>query len=214
MPSSAALMAGCLDEAFAHMASDSLSEDLALTSAATSIMKGIEDFSMTQYTQLQAMPPAEMQPIIRGLLQAAGWLWYHTGPSSGLSHSAVDSAALCWYRCMRVVSDLLLLQSTSGRAWDTPAFQHLLTPRSRPQIPGELKASLVTAAYSSRCNKATAQRHIRLTAPAPAAVFVVSFCSCSGGYQLLTPVTAHAHLCQLLAMHICDTWWLQHADCP
>jgi hypothetical protein len=84
--------------------------------------------------ELAVLATQQWVPLLRDLLQAAGWLYPCFMPSSRLALHVKQGARVAWQRCMRLSASLI----GQLQAPDEAAFQLLVEPRSQPQIPGEI----------------------------------------------------------------------------
>jgi hypothetical protein len=79
---------------------------------------------------------AALQPHLRNLLQAAGWLYPCFMPSSRLAPQVMGSAVETWVCCMTLANQILYRNLPTSMT----AFQFLAEPRRRPQVPGGFAA--------------------------------------------------------------------------
>jgi hypothetical protein len=75
----------------------------------------------------------QLQPCLRLLLQAAGWLYPCFMPSSSLDPMLQAGVQEAWGSCMFLANGIL----SSNPLPHMPAFLALVQPYTNPQVPGE-----------------------------------------------------------------------------
>jgi hypothetical protein len=123
-----ACLQASLQTAFRKMAQGSQADSITVIAAATHIYAAYTSLMSVQGSSRNAA----LQPHLRDLLQAAGWLYPCVLPSSSL-HVRVQLGALqSWQACMVLALECLAQQPVA----DMAAFLRLAKARARPQVPG------------------------------------------------------------------------------
>jgi hypothetical protein len=141
-----------LREALSKMAGGS-QDDLGTVALASAQLIGAA--SNTQYQG----HVRQLQPCLRLLLQAAGWLYPCFMPSSRLNPIVQAGAQQAWASCMCFVQNILQHQSLTHM----PGFLALVQPHTNPQVPGEYPSllSMLLPVLTARLDSLEQQQWIR-----------------------------------------------------
>jgi hypothetical protein len=115
-----------LNQALCKMAGGSQEDPATVAGALLCLIKTLES---DQYWS----KPEGLQPCLRPLLQAAGWLYPCFMPSSRLTTALQSAVQDSWVKCMYLAYSI----SAGQKHHSMVAFQALLQPYRKPAVPGE-----------------------------------------------------------------------------
>jgi hypothetical protein len=144
-----------LATALREMAQCSYTNVIALTAV-------MDPLAITTHSFFDAEPSAQqlaaLLPSLPDLLHVAGWLSPCTRPSmiSSLPAYLIRNAHLVCTYCMNMAINCLL----NTPAMDPAAFQRLLNPRSKPQVPGKPPPSGIPQPHQYRPTQSHPSQHM------------------------------------------------------